>query len=183
MKARVILTAGAALLATAACSRGEERNGSSNPSQTVQFNQQTGVVTTKQGIQANGMSAAGNCLSPSDMQRPPSDFSPEQRREIVGCMNAALAAQINAQLPRQVDELTRLDRLSSEGPQLTYHYTVLRAASELPANSGQQLEASTRRQVCAQAPMRQTLEMGGAYAYRWVDNQGVLIHQISVSSC
>ncbi len=177
MKTGMLLTAGAALLA-GACSRGEE-----NETPAVQFNQQTGVATTKQGIQANGLSAAGNCLSPSDMQRPPSDFSPEQRREIVGCMNAALAAQINPQLPRQIDELTRLDRIEATGPTITYHYTVLRSASSLPPNAGQQIEAGGRRLVCAQAAMRQTLQMGGAYAYRYVDNQGAMIHQFRVDAC
>jgi hypothetical protein len=31
--------------------------------------------------------------------------------------------------------------------------------------------------------MRQTLQMGGAYAYRWVDNQGTLIHQMRIDAC
>lgn len=182
MKARLLLTTGVALLAVTACSRGEE-NASRNSPPGVELNQQTGVVTTKQGIQANGLSAAGNCLSPADMQRPPSDFSPEQRREIVGCLNAALAAQINPQLPRQIDEITRLDRIEAAGPTVTYHYTVLRSASSLPANAGQQIETGGRRMVCSQAAMRQTLQMGGAYGYRYVDNQGALIHQFRVDAC
>ncbi|HYD13684.1 MAG TPA: hypothetical protein VEC11_12625 [Allosphingosinicella sp.] len=180
MSERMLLTAGAALLAVAACSRGEDNP---NTPPNVQFNQQTGVVTTKQGIQANGLSAAGNCLSPSDMQRPPSAFPPEQRREIVACMNAALAAQINPQLPRQIDELTRLDRIVAEGPTVTYHYTVLRSASSLPPNAAQQIETGGRRLVCSQPAMRQTLQMGGAYGYRYVDNQGALIHAFRVDAC
>lgn len=176
MKMRMLLTAGAGLLVIAACSRTEEPGVPPG----VQFNKQTGVVTTKQGIQANGMSAAGNCLSPGDMQRGPSDFSPEQRREIVACMNAQLAAQINPQLPRQVDEITRLDRIQADGPTVTYHYTVLQA---LPSNAAQQIETMGRRMVCSQAAMRQTLQMGGAYAYRYVDNQGGLIHQFRIEAC
>jgi hypothetical protein len=138
------------------------------------------VVTTKQGIQANGLSAAGACISPSDMQRSPAELSPDQRREIVACLNAQMAAQVNPQLPRQIDEITRLDRLEASGPSLTYHYTVLR---DLPANAAQTIETMGRRTVCSQAAARQTLQMGGAYAYRYVDSRGELIHQFRVDAC
>jgi len=185
MKTAMLLTAGAALAVLTGCSRNDSNNAAApGPTpQPAEYNSQTGVVKGGAGLQANTMSAAGSCLSPEDMQRPPSDFPPEQRRQIVGCINAQLAQQVNAQLPRQIDAVTRLDRLSTEGPQLTYHYTVLRPASDLPPNASQQLESSTRRQVCAQAAMRQTLQMGGAYAYRWVDNQGTLIHSLSITAC
>ena len=182
MKAGMLLTAGAALLVTGACSRGADEGSTNNPVG-VDYNQQTGVLTTKQGLQANGLSAAGDCLSTCDMQRPPTDFNPERRREIVGCLNSALAAQLNPQLPRQIDELTRLDRIEATGPTLTYHYTVSRSASSLPPNAGQQIESGGRRLACAQPAMRQTLQMGGAYAYRYVDNQGTLIHQYRIDAC
>lgn len=137
------------------------------------------MMTTPQGLQANSLASAGECLSPSDMQRPASEFSADQRRQIVACM----ARQLNPQLPRQIDPVTRLDRLSTEGPMLVYHYTILRAASSLPANAAEQLEAMTRRAACAQPQMRQTLQLGGAYGYRWVDNQGVPIHRLRIDAC
>jgi hypothetical protein len=172
MKSATILTAGVALLALAACSKRNNTTTTSN-----------GVTTGAAGLQVNGVSAATNCLSPSDMARPPSDFTPDQRRQIVGCINTAAANQVNAQLPRQIDEITRLDRLSTDGPLLTYHYTILRAASELPPGSGERLGTMTRTMVCGQAQMRQTLELGGSYAYRWVDNTGALIHEIRIDNC
>jgi hypothetical protein len=149
----------------------------------VQINRQSGMVTTSQGLQANALGAATECLSPSDMQRPLTDFTPEQLRQVVACANASLARQLNTQLPRQLDDTTRLDRLTTEGPTLTSHYTVLRSASSLPANAAQQLETRTRSAACAQAQVRQTIQMGGAYAYEWVDNQGTLIHRMTISSC
>lgn len=176
MKTRMLLTASVVLVAVGACSRNDEPEMPPG----VELNKQTGVVTTKQGIQANGMSAAGACLSPSDMQRSPADFSPDQRRQIVACMNAQLAAQINPQLPRQVDQITRLDRIEANGPTVTYHYTVLQ---DLPANAAQTIEQMGRRLVCSQAAMRQTLQMGGAYAYRYMNSQGGLIHQFRIDAC
>ena len=102
---------------------------------------------------------------------------------MVSCLNAATARQINGQLPRQLDEYTRLDRISTEGPLLTYHYTIMRPTSALPARFGEQLEARQRRMVCAQPQARQTMEFGGAYGFRWVDNQGVLIRELRLDAC
>jgi len=173
MTSRTILTAGVALLALVACSKGDDTGTTTN----------NGVTTGAAGLQVNAIGAASACLSPSDVNRPPEDFTPEQRRTIVGCINTAAARQVNAQLPRQIDQITRLDRLSTEGPLLTYHYTIQRAASSLPAGAAQQLGTMTRTMVCNQAQMRQTLQLGGSYAYRWVDNQGVLIHEIRIDAC
>ena len=180
MKTGMAWTAVAALLALAACSRREE------PEMNIpgaELNRQTGVLTTKQGIQLNTTSAIGGCLSPEDAQRPPSAFPPEQRRQIVACFNAQTAEQLNPQLPRQVDEITRLDRLSADGPVLTYHYTVSRSAASLGSTAPQQIESGIRRMACSQAAMRQTMQMGGAYAYRYVDNQGALIHSFRIDAC
>ena len=173
MKSRIILTAGVALLALAACSK---RNDTTTTSS-------NGVTTGAAGLQVNAVGAATACLSPSDMNRPPSDFTVEQRRQIVGCINTAAARQVNAQLPKQIDEITRLDSLSTEGPLLTYHYTIQRAASSLPPGSGERLASMTRTMVCGQPQMRQTLQLGGSYAYRWVDNAGVLIHELRIDNC
>jgi hypothetical protein len=181
MTTRMLLTAGAALLALAACSRRDQTNTSTSLG--IQTNEQTGVITTPQGLQANGLGAASECLSPEDMRRPASDFTPDQRRQMIGCLNASLARQVNPQLPRLLDSITRLDRLTTEGPQLTYHYTILRAASSLPAGAAQQVETTMRRMACSQPQARQTIEMGGAYAYRYVDNQGVLFHQFRIDAC
>jgi hypothetical protein len=175
MKSGTILTAGVALLALAACSK---RNDA--PTTTTDAN---GVTTGAAGLQVNAVGAATSCLSPADMQRPPSDFTVEQRRQIVGCINTAAARQVNAQLPKQIDEITRLDSISTEGPLLTYHYTILRPVSSLPAGAAERLGTMTRTMVCGQAQMRQTLQLGGSYAYRWVDNQGALIHEIRIDAC
>jgi hypothetical protein len=171
MQKRTILTAGAALLALAACSRRDETAPAAN-----------GVISSA-GLQVNAIGAATSCLSPADMNRPVQEFSQDQRRELVGCMNTATARQINAQLPRQLDEYTRLDRLSTEGPLMTYHYTVLRTPPGAGGDLGARLEASTRGLTCANPQARQTLEFGGSYAFRWVDNQGALIHEMRIDNC
>lgn len=174
MNSRTILAAGMALLALAACSKRD--NGGTTTAN-------NGVTTGAAGLQVNAVGAATSCLSPSDMNRAPTDFTEEQRRTIVGCINTAAARQVNAQLPRQIDEITRLDRLSTEGPLLTYHYTILRPAASLPAGAAERLGTMTRTMVCGQPQMRQTLQLGGAYAYRWVDNAGALIHEIRIDAC
>ena len=179
MHKRMLLSAGAAALVLAGCSRSSETNSPVNAS----HNEQTGVTTTPQGLQGNAAAAVAECVPPEDRERSPSDLSLEQRRQILGCINAATARQLNAQLPRQFDPVTRLDRLSTEGATLIYHYTILRPASSLSPELVRQLEAHTRASACAQADMRNTLASGGSYAYRWVDNRGVLITELRLESC
>ena len=169
------MTAGLALLALAACSKRDDSGTAATPAN-------NGVISNG-GLQVNAIGAATSCIAPEDMNRPIQEFSQEQRRQLVACMNTATARQINAQLPKQLDEYTRLDRLSTEGPLMTYHYTVLRTPAGLPGNLGTQLEASTRRLTCANPQAVQTLQFGGSYAFRWVDDQGALIHETRIDAC
>jgi hypothetical protein len=131
----------------------------------------------------NDQQVLGACLSPADRQRSPNDFSPAQRLRIVACLTAGAARQLNAGLPRQVDALTRLDRVTAAGTELTYHYSIGRAAAELPADVGARLESATRAYVCAQHSMVSTMQMGGVYVYRWADSAGQPIHQMRITGC
>jgi hypothetical protein len=123
------------------------------------------------------------CVSPADQHRAPQDFSPAQHLQIIACLTAAAARQLNAGLPRQVDEVTRLDQVTAAGTELTYHYSISRAAADLPADVGARLESATRAYVCAQPSMVSTMRMGGAYVYRWADSAGQLIHQMRIAGC
>ena len=104
-------------------------------------------------------------------------------RAVVACLNAVAVRQIEGQLPRQIDSATRLDRITAEGVLLTYHYTITSPRNQLPPNADQLLGDMARRNVCAQQAMRQTLMLGGAYAYRWVDTNGGMIGQVRVDAC
>jgi hypothetical protein len=127
--------------------------------------------------------AVNGCLTPAEQRRPLAQITMAQRRRVVACVNAAAARQANAQLPVQIDEVTRLDRITTAGTLLTYHYTLAREASELPGNVRALLESSTRAHVCGQQNMVQTMHMGGVYRYRWVDRNGRLIHQVRIAGC
>ena len=126
---------------------------------------------------------ASACLSPAEHRRPASGFTIAQRRRIVACMTAAAVRQLNAQLPRQIDEITILDRASAAGTELTYHYTIRRQSAELPADVAERLESGTRAYVCAQQPMVTTMRLGGLYTYRWVDSDGYEIHRVTITRC
>ena len=134
-------------------------------------------------VRVDSGEAVRQCLTPAEQRRPIASLTPAQRRRLIGCINAAAARQINAQLPTQIDDITRLDRVTTEGPQLTYHYSVARRLADLPAGIGAGVERSTRTHVCAQPQMTRTMAMGGAYAYRWVDADRTLIHQMRITSC
>ena len=135
------------------------------------------------GLNVDVVSATNTCISPEDQQRPITAISAEQRRAVVACLNAVAVRQIEGQLPRQIDSATRLDRITAEGVLLTYHYTITQPRNQLPPNAAELLSQMAQRNVCAQQAMRQTLMLGGAYAYRWVDTSGAEIQRVRIDAC
>ena len=139
--------------------------------------------TPSSRVHIDSAQALNACMSPEEQRRPEAQFSAAQKRRIVACINADAARQANAQLPAQVDEITRLVRMTSSGPTLTYHYTIARRLAEMPANVRDLIETATRAYVCGQQNMVHTMQMGGVYAYRWLDPDGRLIDQIQITGC
>lgn len=127
--------------------------------------------------------AVNACLTSAEQQRPVAEVDAATRRRAIACVFASSAAQIRAQLPVRIDEISELVEISSSGPVLTYTYRLGRSRAELPANVAQLLENGTRSNVCAQANMVQTIAIGGSYVYRWVDRDGRQIHQMGVDRC
>ena len=146
----------------------------------------TGVASAQSQdlpVNVDSNQAVNACLTPAEQSQPLAEFSAAQRRRLVTCIFANSARQINPQLPVQIDALMRLERITTSGPSLIYHYRVARRRSELPPNAAELLEQGTRSNVCAQQNMVQTMGLGGIYGYRWVDSAGVQIHQIQISRC
>lgn len=182
-----------AALALAGCSRGGPANNQSVAPPLS--NGMSGLPTpgprpgtvpdteTTKNLPMDAQAVVNTCISQADQQRPIAQFDANQRRQIVSCLNVEAARQLNPQLPVQVDALTRLDRISTDGPLLTYHYSVARRTAQLPAGIGPQLASNTRMTVCGRADMRQTLELGGAYAYRWTDSAGAVIQEVRIDAC
>lgn len=180
-----------AVLALAGCNRGGPAN--NQAAAPAPANGAAGLPTPRprpgqdagatKNLPMDAQGVVNTCISQADQQRPIAEFDANQRRQIVSCLNAEAARQLNPQLPVQVDALTRLDRISTDGPLLTYHYSVSRRVSQLPAGLGPQLASNTRMTVCGRADMRQTLQLGGSYAYRWVDSDGAVIQEVRIDSC
>jgi hypothetical protein len=143
----------------------------------------TQVQTSNIGLRADTGQAVSACLSPAEQRRPVAQIGRAQRLRIIACINASVARQINRQLPVQVDDITRLERLSTSGAVLAYHYRVARRRSELRDGINAALEESTRANVCQEQSMVRTMSMGGSYSYHWVDSDGQPIHQMTVTHC
>lgn len=123
------------------------------------------------------------CIPPADAQLLWDDISPARRHQILACLTMASARQLNAELPQQLDALTRLDEVTAADTELGYHYSVSRLTAELPGDVAGRLETGTRAYVCAQPDMVSTMQRGGVYAYRWTDSAGQLIHQMRITGC
>ncbi len=192
MKIGTIATAGMIALGLTGCNRGGDGNATGTANIAAANSQAAGLPvppsrpkagTAPPALQVDAQGVVNNCISPADQQRPIAEFDANQRRDIVSCLNAAAAQQLNQRLPLQIDEVTRLDRIATAGPLLTYHYSVSRRLAQLPAGIGEQLGVQARSTVCGRQDMRQTLELGGAYAYRWVDADGEVINEVRIDAC
>lgn len=178
VRGRIAITSGIVLLALSGCKRGQDEQNA-----LYHHNSQTGVMTTKQGVEVNVSSVSEGCLTPEEARQNASALGRERSRQILSCMNAASVRQMNPQLPIVVDAMTRMDRVSSDGPSITYHYSFTVSAAALPPGALWQMESRTRGIACSQPPMLQAMEMGGSFTYRLIDNQGVLAHQFTIDAC
>src|SRR5437870_1691584 len=70
-------------------------------------------------INIDSARAVNACIPVAERNRPMAEIGPARRRQMVACIFANTSRQANAQLPRQVDDVTRLDRITSSGATLT----------------------------------------------------------------
>jgi len=168
MSKRVIM----ACLVLAGCSQQPQPQG-----------QQDAATNNPLGLKMDERSAVGACMTPEEERTPIEQIAPERQRAMIGCIQNQAAAQIQPQLPQQVDPMTRLTDVTAEDTMLTYHQTVdVDAATVTPAMTSQ-LETRLRTAVCGQPQMRGTIDLGGGYGYRWSDKNGQPIHAVQIASC
>jgi hypothetical protein len=196
MKAAKVLTLAAIALAIAGCERQPRSRANktadappplsqpSMPSSTAPGSSSAPQVTTGPGgLRIDTQGLIQECLNPADINRPLSEFSPEQRRALVVCGNRAAARQASSQMPLRVDALTTVTSIVAEDTTVIYNVRLDVDASTLPPGTVQRLEAGARSNACARADMRQTMAMGGAYAYVWTDRTGRQILSLRIDGC
>ena len=135
------------------------------------------------GISVDGEAMTRACLTPAQSQREMADFSAAERMTIMTCLQREAARQLNAQLPNQVDEITLLHLVTSEGARLTYHARVAIDAAPINAAQRAALVQGTRTYVCSKADMRNTIALGGSYGYVWSDPDKVEIARTVIEGC
>ncbi|HEY5720814.1 MAG TPA: hypothetical protein VIT45_00680 [Allosphingosinicella sp.] len=101
----------------------------------------------------------------------------------LSCFNREAAVRFNRKLPMNVDPQTILERVSTEGTLLTYHYKVDVLTADVPAASLETVKTSVRAKVCNAADMRNIISAGGSYRYLWNDRAGAQLAELVVSSC
>ena len=119
------------------------------------------------------------------------DVTPEQHAAMgkaeaaakLACFTREAATQFNRHLPMKVDEITTLERVSSEGGRLTYHYGIDKPAAEIPAALRDALKTAVRDNVCKAEDMRATIRSGGSYRYLWLDRARTPLVELVVSQC
>jgi len=101
----------------------------------------------------------------------------------LACFTRVAGARFNRKLPMNVDPSTVLERVSTEGTRLTYHYKVDLVAANVPAAAIEGLRTKVRTNVCQSGDMREVISVGGSYRYLWNDRAGAQLAELLVSSC
>lgn len=94
---------------------------------------------------------------------------------------------INKQLPIMVDSDTKLEKTSSEGNTLIYHYVLVNYLStELdPLALEQNLRPMVTQQTCTMPNLKPVVDQGGSISYRYTgkDQKQIIAIDIDKSSC
>jgi hypothetical protein len=177
MKLRHGLTAAAVALALAGCERKSRDPMSGLDPKAREFME-------KANIQAADIERLGqDCISPAEARQSLAEISDARRVELIACANRQVVRIMTPRLPIQVDAMTSLTAVVASGPLLTYHSRVAVDASQVTAAQMEQVHRAARANACGQPSMRQTLAMGGSYAYVWTDRNGRSLPPLRIDSC
>lgn len=193
-----IMAAAMVALAIAGCNRGERTR--ANESGNAQAgNTQTGMTPPPPpmangpatatapaaggGLQIDGQALIRTCLSPAEAARPLNSFTDEQKLALVVCGNREAARQAMTQMPMRVDAATTITSIIADGPTVIYNVRVNANAADVPEAGRARIEAAARANACSRPDMRQTMSMGGAYAYSFTDRAGQPIAEFRIEGC
>jgi hypothetical protein len=108
---------------------------------------------------------------------------PAERVAKLSCFTREAAKRFNATLPKKVDEATMLESVSAQGTQLTYHYRVTFARTDLKPGALDAFKPTVTEKVCTAEDMRAIVAVGGSYRYEWLDKNGAAIGSLVVDRC
>jgi hypothetical protein len=98
----------------------------------------------------------------------------------------AAVAEANKQMPMMIDSATRMDRASSAGKVLTYHYTLLQRPA--PGETLEQLQANVpafeekvTKKICADDKLRPMLDLGVTMRYSYLTVSGAPAFEFAVT--
>jgi hypothetical protein len=91
-------------------------------------------------------------------------------------------AVVNKQLPQMVDNDTRLEKASSDGNTLVYHYMLVNnpASAIDPAALQKTVEPMILQQSCAAPNLRSVIDQGGSLLYSFNGNDNAFIVAVKV---
>jgi hypothetical protein len=93
------------------------------------------------------------------------------------------AAQINKNLPMQVDELTTLEAVSSEGSALVYNYKVdvKKDETDLDVFTAE-VKKNLMATMCGKEPFSKLYSAGASYVYNYTDTAGDALTEITIDA-
>ena len=126
-----------------------------------------------------GKAAVGACISPRDSARSFASFSLAERHALIACTQRVAAAMLSERVPIKIDDVTTLTAATAGGIALTYEYRVTVDRSAFGSAS----DANVARAACADSGMATAISAGGVYRYIWRDQNGRVLHRLTVDRC
>jgi hypothetical protein len=187
MKTLMLFGAGMAALALAGCNRDAPANAAANQPAAANAAAPVNMAANAPGemrqMAIDEERLVETCVPAADRERSIDTFSADERTRLITCINAETARQAIAQLPVRIDSRTLMERMTAEGPVLTYHYRVTVPLAEFTPGAADRIDAFTRSNACAGGRLDQTFAMGGVHIYRWTDRDGALIREVRIDRC
>ncbi len=121
------------------------------------------------------------------MESPLQSSCANSPKDDISLVLQATVKMINKQLPVMVDSDTQLEKTSSEGNKLIYHYVLVNYLSEEldAAALDQSIRPMVVQQTCTMTNLKPVVDQGGSISYRYSgkDQKQILEIVIDKSSC
>jgi hypothetical protein len=116
------------------------------------------------------------------MESPAQSYCENGAKNDLALVLQGAVSMLNKQLPQMVDEDTKLEKASSEGNTLIYHYVLVNfPASQIdPSALQESIEPMILQQTCSAVNLKPVIDQGGSISYRYSGNDDALIVAVNV---
>lgn len=101
------------------------------------------------------------------------DYFDRLRQERIAKASTSIAKRMNFSLPKKIDEMASLQKVSAKGATLTFYYLLNRKIAGAEASQFlEERKKNLKSQHCINPSLEKVLRMGGAFRFYFTDSRG-----------